>query len=221
MQRKDDFVNRQTEKSVCAYELAVSPLRPVVYGYSTRVSDRVKIGRVLAELRERATPRVTQDDIRSRMGLANTSSISSIESGSPRSDSMLRYLDALGLSLYDLAQAVDVAEGRTPRTVVDGGSDSVGRLAGATLESARVLVEAAAPEDREKVVRALLTNLEAGPAHPRIAELERQVTDLRVRLEKRERTLQEVAVDRLMEANREAAAEQPLSGQLPTEKKKA
>jgi transcriptional regulator with XRE-family HTH domain len=75
-------------------------LRP----YHEAVASFDHVGAALARLRKRAG--INQEDLAARLGLSGSTSVSSIETGNPRANTIGRYLDAIGCTPQDLANAL-------------------------------------------------------------------------------------------------------------------
>jgi transcriptional regulator with XRE-family HTH domain len=71
----------------------------------SQVVPRPTIGEALAELRRDAG--LSQADIARKRELADKSSVSSIETGNPRASSIVEYLDAVGRTVWDLAEKLE------------------------------------------------------------------------------------------------------------------
>lgn len=63
------------------------------------------VGAALAQLRKRAG--ISQEQLAEKLGLRGSTSVSSIETGNPRADTIARYLGAIGYGPRDLADALD------------------------------------------------------------------------------------------------------------------
>ena len=74
-----------------------------------------RLNAALVMLRE--AEKLTQQQVAEKLGYRDKSSVNSIEQGNPTVKSLGSYLDAIGKDIHDLADALDVVNGRTKETL--------------------------------------------------------------------------------------------------------
>lgn len=94
--------------------LAGNPLPPTKIGgfegfagfrpYASLVVTFEDVGAALAKLRKKRG--ISQEELAARLNLSGSTSVSSIETGNPRADTIARYLRAIDCTPHDLADAL-------------------------------------------------------------------------------------------------------------------